>query len=99
MAWPAALCTTALFESEVIELSQIVGHALVRYYGARPEHGGMNYTVHFEAEQEESEDTERAILQHIKTEEDRQVAEASMLRLHTLLERYSDGLAREYINQ
>jgi len=95
--WPAALCTTALFEGEVIELSQIVGQALVRYYGARPEHGGMNYTVHFEAEQEESEDTERAILQYIKTDSDRQVAEGAMRRLHALLEHYSDGLAREYI--
>jgi pyrroloquinoline-quinone synthase len=97
IAWPAALCTTALFESEVIELSQIVGHALVRHFGARPEHGGMNYTVHFEAEQEESEDTEKAILQHIKTDDDRQVAEASMRRLHALLERYSEGLKREYL--
>jgi pyrroloquinoline-quinone synthase len=95
--WPAALCTTALFEAEVIELSQIVGQGLVRYYGCRPEHGGMNYTVHFEAEQEESEDTEKAILAYLGTEDDRRVAETSMRKLHALLESYAAGLKREYV--
>ena len=95
--WPAALCTTALFEAEVIELSQLVGRALVEHYGCRPEHGGMNYTVHFEAEQEESEDTERTILQYVRTPDDRRVAEASMRKLHALLEGYADALKREYL--
>jgi len=95
--WPAALCTTALFEAEVIELSQIVGQGLVRYYGCRPEHGGMNYTVHFEAEKEESDDTENTILGYLRTDDDRRVAEASMRKLHGLLARYADGLEREYL--
>jgi pyrroloquinoline-quinone synthase len=95
--WPAALCTTALFEAEVIELSQIVGQSLLRYYGCRPEHGGLNYTVHFEAEREESDDTEKAILAYIRTDDDRRVADAAMRKLHALLERYADGLEREYL--
>src|SRR5262249_7504602 len=74
--WNAALCTTALFECEVIELSQIVGQALVAHYGCRPEWGGMNYTVHFEAEQEESDETEKAILDYIRSEDDRRAAQA-----------------------
>jgi pyrroloquinoline-quinone synthase len=95
--WNAALCTTALFEAEVIELSQIVGHALVAHYGCRPEHGGMNYTVHFEAEKEEGEDTERAILQYIRTDADRRAAETAMRGLHARLEAYASGLEREYL--
>jgi pyrroloquinoline quinone (PQQ) biosynthesis protein C len=96
--WPAALCTTALFEAEVIELSQLVGRSLVEHYGCRPAHGGMNYTVHFEAEQEESEDTEQAILKYIRTDADRTAAERSMRKLHALLESYADGLRREYLS-
>jgi pyrroloquinoline-quinone synthase len=95
--WPAALCTTAVFEAEVIVLSQIVGQGLVKHYGCRPEHGGMNYTVHFEAEKEEGEDTEKAILKYIRTEADRRVAEASMRRLHTVLEGYAKGLQSAYL--
>ena len=95
--WNAALCTTALFEAEVVELSQIVGHALVEHYGCRPEHGGMNYTVHFEAEQEEGEDTERAILQYIRTDAERREAETAMRGLHDRLQAYADGLEREYL--
>jgi pyrroloquinoline-quinone synthase len=95
--WNAALCTTALFEAEVIELSQIVGGALAKHYGCRPDHGGMNYTVHYEAEQEESEDTEKAILRYIRTDEDRHQAEAAMRKLHDLLQAYADALAREYL--
>jgi len=95
--WNAALCTTSLFEAEVIELSQMVGHGLTAHYGCRPDHGGMNYTVHFEAEKEEGEDTERAILEHIRTPADRRVAEVSMRELHARLEAYADGLAREYV--
>ncbi len=95
--WNAALCTTALFEAEVIELSQIVGNGLVEHYGCRPEWGGMNYTVHFEAEKEESDDTEKAILKYIGTAEDRRIAEQSMRALHALLEAYAHGLKREYL--
>jgi pyrroloquinoline-quinone synthase len=95
--WPAALCTTALFEAEVIELSQLVGRSLVGHYGCRPAHGGMNYTVHFEAEQEESEETEKAILTYVRTDEDRRTAESSMRKLHALLESYANGLKREYL--
>jgi len=96
--WNAALCTTALFEAEVIELSRIVGGGLVAHYGCRPEWGGLNYVVHFEVEQEESEDTEKAILQHIRTEADRRAAEAAMRTLHGLLEVYADGLTRTYVH-
>jgi len=95
--WPAALATTAVFEAEVIELSQIVGQSLVKHYGCRPEHGGMNYTVHFEAEQQEGEDTEKAILEYIRTDGDRRAAEASMRKLHTVLENYAAGVARAYL--
>jgi pyrroloquinoline-quinone synthase len=95
--WNAALCTTALFESEVIELSQTVGQALVKHYGCRPEWGGMNYTVHFEAEKEESDDTEKAILKYVQTEHDRRAAETSMRTLHGHLEAYARGLERAYL--
>lgn len=94
--WNAALCTTALFEAEVIELSRFVGGGLAEHYGCRHDWGGMNYIVHFEAEQEESDDTEKAILQHIRTDEDRRAAEASMRTLHGLLEAYADALNRAY---
>ena len=95
--WNAALCTTALFEAEVVELSQMVGHGLTTHYGCRPEWGGMNYVVHEEAEREESDDTEKAILVHVRTPEDRRVAEKSMRTLHTLLESYAQALEREYV--
>ena len=94
--WNAALCTTSLFEAEVIELSQIVGGGLVAHYGCRPEWGGMNYTVHEEAEKEEGEDTEKAILQHIRTDADRRSAETAMRALHARLEAYAHALNREY---
>jgi pyrroloquinoline-quinone synthase len=95
--WSAALCTTALFEAEVVELSRSVGSGLAQHYGCRPEWGGLNYIVHAEVEQEESEDTEKTILQHIRTDADRRVAEASMRTLHGLLEAYADALTRAYV--
>jgi pyrroloquinoline quinone (PQQ) biosynthesis protein C len=95
--WNAALCTTALFEAEVIELSQMVGRGLAEHYGCRPEWGGLNYVVHEEAEREESGDTEKAILSHVRTADDRRVAETAMRTLHAHLERYADALAREYV--
>ncbi|MGH7319561.1 MAG: TenA family transcriptional regulator [Candidatus Rokuibacteriota bacterium] len=94
--WNAALCTTALFEAEVIELSRNVGSGLAEHYGCRPEWGGWNYIVHVEVEQEESEDTEKAILQHIRTDADRRAAEGAMRTLHGLLEAYADALTRTY---
>lgn len=95
--WSAALCTTALFEAEVIELSRTVGSGLAEHYGCRPDWGGLNYIVHVEVEQEESEDTEKAILQHIRTDADRRAAEAAMRTLHGLLEAYADVLTRTYV--
>ncbi len=95
--WNAALCTTALFEAEVLEASQKVGNALVAHYGCRPEWGGMNYTVHFEAEKEESADTEQAILKFIRTDADRHAAETAMRELHARLEAYANALEREYL--
>jgi len=95
--WNAALCTTALFEAEVVEMSQNVGQALVTHYGCRPEWGGMNYTVHFEAEKEESAETEGAILKFVRTDADRRAAETAMRELHARLEAYANGLDREYL--
>lgn len=96
--WSAALCTTALFEEEVVGMSRIVGTALVRHYGCRPERGGMNYTVHAEVEEEESGDTEQAVLRHLRTSEDVRVAESAMRELHRLLVAYAAGLEREYVH-
>ncbi len=95
--WNAALCTTSFYENQVGEMSAVVGPALIRYYGCRPEWGGMNYKVHEEVEAEESGTTEGAILQHIKTAEDRRAAERAMRDLHDLMEAYTRGLAREHL--
>ena len=95
--WNAALCTTSFYESQVGEMSAVVGPALIHSYGCRPEWGGMNYTVHQEVETEESGTTESAILQHIKTAEDRRAAERAMRDLHDLMEAYTRGLAREHL--
>jgi pyrroloquinoline-quinone synthase len=94
--WSAALCATALLEEEVVEIAQTVGKALVQHYGVRPEWGAANYTVHEEVEKEESGETKAAILKHIRTPEDRRAAEAAMREMHTLLERYAEGLNRRY---
>src|SRR5216117_1024443 len=94
--WSAALCATALLEEEVVEIAQTVGRALVQHYGVRPEWGAANYTVHEAIEQEESGETKKTILGHVKTAEDRRAAEAAMREMHDLLVAYAEGLARRY---
>jgi pyrroloquinoline-quinone synthase len=95
--WSAALCATALLEDEVVEIARTVGRALVQHYGVRPEWGGMNYTVHEAIEQEESAETRRTVLAHLRTPDDRRSAEAAMREMHCLLEDYADGLARRHL--
>ena len=92
--WSAALCATALLEEEVVEIAQTVGKALVQHYGVRPEWGAMNYTVHEAIEKEESGETKKTILKHLRTAEDRRAAETAMREMHALLEAYADALAR-----
>jgi pyrroloquinoline quinone (PQQ) biosynthesis protein C len=92
--WSAALCATALLEEEVVEIAQTVGKALVQHYGVRPEWGAMNYTVHEAIEKEESGETKKTILKHLRTPEDRRAAEAAMREMHTLLEAYAESLSR-----
>ncbi len=95
--WSAALCATALLEEEVVEMARTVGRALVEHYGVRPDWGGLNYSVHEAIEQEESGETRRVVLRHLRTPADRQAAEAAMREMHRLLEAYADGLARRYL--
>ncbi len=94
--WSASLCATALLEEEVVEIARTVGKALVHHYGVRPDWGAANYTVHEAIEQEESGETKKTILGHIKTAEDRRAAEAAMREMHDLLVAYAEGLARRY---
>src|SRR2546421_12336295 len=96
--WSAALCATALLEEEVVEIAQTVGRALVQHYGVRPEWGGMNYTVHEAIEKEESGETKRTILKHLRAPDDRRAAEAAMREMHRLLEAYAQGLARRHLS-
>ena len=95
--WSASLCTTAFIEAEVVEISQTVGRALAEHYGCRPDWGAMNYLVHEEVEREEASETEGAILQYIRTADERRAAEQSMREMHRLLDAYARGLAREYL--
>jgi pyrroloquinoline-quinone synthase len=94
--WSATLCATALLEEEVVEIARTVGRALVEHYGVRPEWGGANYAVHEAVEQEESGETKKTILQHLRSEADRRAAEAAMREMHTLLVAYADSLSRRY---
>jgi len=94
--WHAALCATALLEEEVVEIARTVGKALVEHYGVKKNWGAANYTVHEAIEQEESGETKKTILQHLETPEARRSAEAAMREMHTLLERYADGLNRRH---
>lgn len=94
--WSASLCATALLEEEVVEMARTVGRALVEHYGARPEWGAMNYRVHEAIEKEESGATKAAILQHLRTAEDRRAAEAAMREMHRLLEGYAEALGRRH---
>lgn len=95
--WSAALCATALLEEEVVEIAQTVGKALVEHYGVRAEWGAMNYTVHEAIEKEESGETKKTILKHLRTAEDRRAAEAAMREMHRLLEAYAASLARRVL--
>jgi pyrroloquinoline-quinone synthase len=95
--WSASLCATALLEEEVVEIARTVGKALVQHYGARPEWGAMNYTVHELVEQEEAGETKDAILKHLQTADDRRAAEAAMREMHRLLEVYAEHLARRHL--
>src|SRR5206468_2057497 len=82
-----------------VEIAQTVGRALVQHYGVRPEWGGMNYTVHEAIEKEESGETKRTILKHLRAPDDRRAAEAAMREMHRLLEAYAEGLARRHISR
>ena len=95
--WSASLCATALLEEEVVEIARTVGKALVQHYGARPEWGAMNYTVHELVEQEEAGETKDAILRHLRTADDRRAAEAAMREMHRLLEVYAESLTRRHV--
>src|SRR5881396_2427104 len=94
--WSASLCATALLEEEVVEIAQTVGRALVQHYGVRPEWGGLNYIAHEAIEKEESGETQKIILEHLRTRADLHAAEAAMREMHRLLEAYADGLTRRY---
>jgi pyrroloquinoline-quinone synthase len=95
--WSAALCATALLEEEVVEIAQTVGRALVQHYNVRRDWGAMNYTVHEAIEKEESGETKKTILKHLRTPEDRRTAEAAMREMHALLESYAESLARRQL--
>jgi pyrroloquinoline-quinone synthase len=95
--WSASLCATALLEEEVVEIARTVGVALVQHYGVRKDWGAMNYTVHEAIEQEESGETKKTILKHLRTADDRRTAETAMREMHRLLESYADALARRLL--
>src|SRR6266446_1978014 len=94
--WSASLCATALLEEEVVEIAQTVGRALVQHYGVRPEWGGLNYAAHEAIEKEESGETQKIILKHLRTRDELRAAEAAMREMHRLLEAYAEGLTRRY---
>jgi pyrroloquinoline quinone (PQQ) biosynthesis protein C len=94
--WPVALCTTAFLEAAVGQMSAAIAPALIRHYGCRPEWGGMNYTVHEEAEREESGDTERAILGYLETPEDLRRAEKAIRDLVARIAAYAAAALREF---
>ena len=96
--WSAALCATALLEEEVVEIAQTVGKALVQHYGVRREWGAMNYAVHEAIEKEESGETKKTILKHLRTPEDRRAAETAMREMHRLLEAYADSLGKRELS-
>ena len=95
--WNAALCATSFYEGQVGDMAAVVGPALMKHYGCRPEWGGSNYMVHAEVEAEESGETEGAVLQYIRTPADRTAAEKAMREFHDRTVAYTRGLAREYL--
>ena len=50
-----------------------------------------------EVEAEEAAESEGAVLQYIKTGEDRRLAEKAMRAFHDRTDAYARGLAREYL--
>src|SRR5881397_2852816 len=72
--------------------------AIIQHYGVRPEWGGMNYTVHEAIEKEESGETKKTILKHLRTPDDRRAAEDAMREMHRLLQVYAEGLARRHLS-
>ncbi len=95
--WNAALCATSFYEGQVGDMASVVGPALMKHYGCRPEWGGSNYMVHAEVEAEESGETEGAVLQYIRTAADRAAAERAMREFHDRTAAYARGLARDYL--
>lgn len=95
--WTAALCATSLGENQVVSASRVVGGALVKHYGCRPEWGGINYVVHAQVEEEEAGDTEAVVLSHITTKQARAAAEEAMRQAHNDTLRYAEGLRRQYL--
>ena len=81
----------------MVEIARTVGRALVEHYGVRPEWGGQNYAVHEAVEQEESGETKKTILKHLRTADDRQAAENAMREMHSLLQVYAESLARRHL--
>ena len=78
------------------EIAQTVGRALVQHYSVRKDWGAMNYTVHEAIEKEESGETKKTILKHLRTADDRRAAEAAMREMHRLLEAYAESLSRRH---
>lgn len=95
--WNAAICATAFYEGQVGDMASVVGPALMKHYGCKPEWGGSNYMVHAEVEAEESAESEGAVLQYIRTPDDRRQAEAAMREFHDRTEAYTRGLARVFL--
>jgi len=95
--WNAALCATSFYEGQVGDMASVVGPALMKHYGCRPDWGGSNYMVHAEVEAEESGETEGAVLQYIRTAADRTAAEKAMREFHDRTVAYTRGLARDYL--
>src|SRR6267143_260031 len=58
--------------------------------------GYFEGTVGGTPDHEESGETKRTILGHVKSAEDRRAAEAAMRQMHDLLVAYAEGLARRY---
>lgn len=97
LPWNAALCATSFYEGQVGDMASVVGPALMKHYGCKPEWGGSNYAVHAEVEAEESGETEGAVLQYIRTADDRRLAEGAMREFHDRTVAYTRGLARAYL--
>jgi hypothetical protein len=55
--------------------------------------------VHEAIEKEESGETKKTILKHLRTPDDRRAAERAMREMHGLLQAYADGLARRHLDR